>query len=134
VCRRSAIFPSALQRSQAGFGQRLHQKHHVVGWIRLDWYRIVQCREVRAHLIHKPIVQHLSLGKEHDALKEVENFGRRLMDGGDDSTPQLCKIAQRLHDCVGRVRVEAGGRLIQEQDGRRGDKLDANGRALLLPA
>ena len=70
--------------------------------------------------------------QEHDAIaqREVRDRVRREHDGRG-SVGKLAQVADQLR---ARGRVEAGRRLVQEEDARFGEELDGDAGALALPA
>lgn len=63
----------------------------------------------------RPVVDRLAaLLEEDEAVEHVEQLAARLVNRAEDGLAVLGQLGQRLHDGVGRGRVQSGGRLVAE--------------------
>mmetsp|Transcript_10838 Transcript_10838/g.44376 ORF Transcript_10838/g.44376 Transcript_10838/m.44376 type:complete len:304 (-) Transcript_10838:154-1065(-) len=88
--------------------------------------------EVLHTLAGRPEVGHASLRQHHQLVEEVEDSTARLVDRADDGAALLAQVVQCLQDTVGVVGIEAGRRLVEEDDTWVRDEAAADREPLLL--
>ena len=54
--------------------------------------------------------------EEEEAVEFLKQDGRRLVDGAEDSLSVVCKLTHKTTDRPGSLRVETGGRLVEEEE------------------
>jgi len=89
--------------------------------------------EVLHGVARRPEVDGAALGEEHELVEQLEHLARRLVDDRQHRLAARGQAADGRHHEVGGRRVQARGRLVQEQDGRAGHELHADRDAALLP-
>lgn len=74
-----------------------------------------------------------ALHEKEQAVELLEELRRWLVDRGKDGLSVVCELAKEEHDRPRRLRVETGGRLVEEDEERRlGGELDGDGETLAL--
>ena len=112
--------------------QRVDQK---VGRVEVHRARRAQSAKVAQRVLGGPKVGHAALVQQAEVVEEREDLGGGLVDGRDDGAARAReRMRQRRHDLRRRVRVEAGGGLVDEEHRRVGDELGADVDALALAA
>ncbi len=84
-------------------------------------------------LLGRPEVGDRAAGRHHQELVADRQLGHRVGDD-EDRAAVVGEAAQQLHDVAVHARVEAGGRLVQEDQRRLGEQLQGDGDALALAA
>ncbi|KAG6531973.1 hypothetical protein ZIOFF_005810 [Zingiber officinale] len=68
-----------------------------------------------------------AIGEEEEAIEEVEHLAVELVDGDDNRHPLAAGEARGpVDDMIGGDAVEAAGGLVEEEERRPGEKLDAD--------
>mmetsp|Transcript_4660 Transcript_4660/g.9310 ORF Transcript_4660/g.9310 Transcript_4660/m.9310 type:complete len:252 (-) Transcript_4660:306-1061(-) len=79
-------------------------------------------------------VDGVSSSKQAKLVKQLERFGRRLMNHSDNGPASFCQSPHTCHHMVRSSRIQSRRRLIQKQQGGRCHQLAPNGHTPPLPS
>ena len=111
-----------------------HNAHEIVSRIAEVWAFVVDGGEVvdsHARLVE---VDHFTFGQQHQPVEHLEDVGVWLVDRLDDCPALLRQVFQRFHHTCGCEWIQAGCRLIKEDQGWVCDQLDTDWSSLPLTA
>lgn len=103
----------------------------------IDLFRdvVTGSHEDGVQMLERAVMHDLTMREKNDRVQMLEDTKPGLMDTENHSAHvRDCHLPQHRHDMERRCRVERGGRLVEEQDCRVMDHVDADGDAATLAA